>query len=73
MVMSGRGVMSRRGNARALRRRVNVYAIVSRAVEEGSRLGWRRAHKHTETPEEDSAVEAIERAILECLSEAFEW
>jgi hypothetical protein len=30
---------------------VRAYPVLCRAVEEGVRYGWRRAHKHTNTPD----------------------
>ena len=53
--------------------KVNVYAVVQRAVEEGAALGWRRAHKHTDEPTEDGAVEAIAAAVMAALGEVLTW
>ena len=54
--------------------RANLYTIISRAVEEGARIGYRRAHKHTDAPGEDVVLEHVERAVMESLAEviAFE-
>lgn len=34
--------------------RVRAYEVLSRAVEDGVEYGWRRAHKHTDTPGQDA-------------------
>lgn len=50
--------------------RVRAYEVLSRAVEGGVEYGWRRAHKHTETPGEDAIKEQVIQAVL---SEVCEW
>lgn len=52
---------------------LNLYAVVARAVEEGIARGWRRAHKHTESPEEAAILDEIEQAVLNALSEVVLW
>ena len=52
---------------------LNVYAVVSRAVEEGVAYGWRRAHKHTDAPDEALTIDAITTAVLDALSEVVAW
>ena len=49
--------------------KLNAYAVISRAVEEGVTYGYNRAHKHTETPTEDQMVEAIQNAVMSALCE----
>ena len=49
----------------------NTYVIMERAVEEGARLGYRRAFKHVETPSEEAIVDAITNAIMLSVSEVF--
>jgi len=49
--------------------RVNAYKVVSDAVEQGAIYGWYRAHKYTDKPVEDDAVEAIRQAVLNELCE----
>ncbi len=44
--------------------RANVYRIMDDAVENGARLGYRRAHKHTDTPSEEQIVDEIHRAVM---------
>ena len=53
--------------------RLNAYAIIMRAVEEGVTYGYRRAHKHTETPGEDAICEAIAMAVSTALCEVMEF
>lgn len=56
---------------RKLRRRpVRMYTVVADAVRSGVVLGWRRAHKHTDSPSEEHAAECIECAVMEMLIEA---
>jgi hypothetical protein len=49
----------------------NTYVILERAVEEGARLGYRRAFKHNENPSEGAIVDAIAEAIMLTISEVF--
>lgn len=55
--------------------RLNAYAIASRAVEEGIAYGWYRAHKHADSPGEDTIREEIGTAVMTALSEyiQFDW
>lgn len=45
--------------------RVNTYAVLCRAIEEGASAGWRRAHKHSSEPGEDAIILQIVQAILD--------
>lgn len=49
------------------------YSIVSHAVEQGISLGYRRAHKHTDTPSEDLILESVLREVMGCLDEVIQW
>lgn len=53
--------------------KVRLYPLLERAVEEGIALGWNRAHKHADTPNEARIKEEIERAIMSELSELFDF
>jgi hypothetical protein len=53
--------------------RVRAYLVISRAVEDGVELGWRRAHKHTDAPSEDTIREAIAAAVLGEICEWFDF
>lgn len=44
--------------------RFNAAAIIARAVEEGIEYGWRRAHKHTDSPTEEDIKDYLELAVL---------
>jgi hypothetical protein len=49
--------------------RVDVYKVVSRAVEEGIEFGWNRAHKHNDKPTPDAIKNAVYDAIMHELSD----
>lgn len=51
--------------------RPNYYALLSRCVEEGARMGVNRAHKHVEHPDIDSIVEHVELAVMNNICEYF--
>ncbi len=53
--------------------RVNTYAVLRRAIEEGIVYGWRRAHKYTDTPTEPAAHDAILNAVMGEVCEVFEF
>jgi hypothetical protein len=42
----------------------NMYAVLSRAVEEGIEYGWNRAHKHTDHPSVETIKDEMERAVM---------
>ena len=44
--------------------RVNTYAVLARAAEEGVAYGWSRGHKHTQTPSPEAVQQAIEDAVM---------
>lgn len=48
----------------------NTYKLLMECVETGIALGWRRAHKHNDTPDEEAIKLAIEDAIQ---TEICEW
>lgn len=49
--------------------KVDLYTIIGRAVEEGLRFGYRRAHKHTDTPPEEQLLDYMEAEVMSALSE----
>ena len=53
--------------------RVNVYRVISEAVEIGTGRGWRRAHKHADDPGEDAIVTEIHNAVLTELCEVLDF
>jgi hypothetical protein len=53
--------------------KIKAYNIISRAVEEGIDFGYRRAHKYTNTPSEDTIKDELEREIMNSLCEVLEF
>ena len=51
--------------------RARGFAVLSRAVEEGVAAGYRRAHKHSEAPGEETICEHVEREVLGAICEVF--
>lgn len=52
---------------------VRTYEVLSRAVEEGYRRGWNRAHKHTDKPGEDHIEDQVIAAIMGEICEVFDF
>lgn len=52
--------------------RAKAYPVLRRCVEEGAAYGWGRAHKHTEQPVLEDAVEAIANAVMSEICDYFE-
>ena len=50
-----------------------TYALLDRCVEEGIQYGWNRAHKHTDTPDEIWIREQIHQAIMNEISDWFDF
>lgn len=53
--------------------KVDVYKMVSRAVENGVISGWHRAHKHSEAPAAETIRWEIESAVMHELGDVFIW
>lgn len=53
--------------------RLKASEVIARAVEEGVTCGWRRAHKHTDQPSAEGAIEAIETAVMAALDEVLDF
>lgn len=53
--------------------RVNVYAIISDAVENGIRGGWNRAHKHVDEPDKEFIFEELHKYIMMEICEYLEF
>lgn len=49
----------------------NWYELISRAVEEGSARGTRRAFKHDEHPSEDTIAEHVQSEVMNSICEFF--
>lgn len=52
---------------------VDVYAVVSRAVEEGVRRGFNRAHKHVDKPDPEDLMEQIRTSVMADLAEVIKF
>jgi DnaJ-class molecular chaperone len=52
---------------------VNAYAVITRAVEEGVRYGWMRAHKHVDKPDEHQMCQEMENGVMNALCEVLNW
>jgi hypothetical protein len=48
-----------------------LYQLTGEAVEAGLRYGWRRAHKHTDSPSEEQILSALYDAVMLELCERF--
>jgi hypothetical protein len=51
--------------------KVNTYKVLSDCVERGVEIGWRRAHKHTDTPGEGQLRDSIYDNVMTEISEYF--
>ena len=52
---------------------INVWKVVSEAVEAGARYGYRRAHKHQDFPSEEAVIENVSREVMNSLSEVVDF
>ena len=52
---------------------VDTYRVMAEAVENGVAAGWRRAHKHTESPVAEHIKAEIEQAVLQEICEYFQF
>ena len=50
-----------------------TYPLLAKAIEEGVKYGYRRAHKHTETPSEFETCSAVEDAVMYQIAEVFDF
>jgi hypothetical protein len=53
--------------------KVKTLVILERAIEEGVRRGYRRAHKHVDDPTELSICDRIEQCVMEQIHEYFDF
>ena len=53
--------------------KVNVYEVVARAVEEGIKMGYRRAHKYNSHPDEDTILDYIHGETMNSLCEVIDF
>lgn len=52
--------------------RPKTWEVLTMAVEEGVALGYHRAHKHVDQPDEQQLRQAIEEAVMGCIAEWFD-
>lgn len=52
---------------------MNVWKIVSDAVEMGVRMGYRRAYKHVDRPSEEHVVDNVSREVMNSLTEVVDF
>lgn len=45
------------------------YTLIVRSIETGLKLGYNRAHKHTDTPSEEIMIHEMSRAIMNALED----
>ena len=50
--------------------KANMHKILEHCIDTGLELGWRRAHKHTDTPSAELLKNSIEQALWD---ELYEW
>ena len=53
--------------------RFNAYAIIDQAVENGIECGYRRAFKHSESPDEFTIKSEVQTAVMNALCEVLEF
>lgn len=51
--------------------KAKTRVILEMAIEEGVARGWRRAHKHTDSPSEQAVKDAIEDCVMAQIYEYF--
>jgi hypothetical protein len=42
----------------------DTYRILEMAVRDGIAIGYRRAHKHNDNPDQEQLIDAIEQAVM---------
>ena len=53
--------------------KLKMYPLIERIVESGTHAGYHRAHKHTDTPSEETIKQCIEQYIMQGFDEYFEF
>ena len=53
--------------------KVKMYPLIERIVEQGIESGWYRAHKHTDTPSEETIKLCVAEHIMNSFDETFEF
>jgi len=52
---------------------VKMYPLIERLIDEGIEAGWQSAHKHTDSPTEDTIKHCIEQYIMLGFDEVFQF
>jgi hypothetical protein len=53
--------------------RVKEYRVLEECIERGIEFGWRRAHKHTDTPDPATIQCDIHHAVMNEMSDFFDF
>jgi hypothetical protein len=53
--------------------KVKYHVILMRCIEDGITMGWKRAHKHSDTPDVTAIHDAIALAIDQELNDVFDF
>lgn len=53
--------------------RIKIYKLIEQIVEQGIEAGYLRAHKHTDTPDEETIKNCIMQYIMNGFDETFEF
>ena len=53
--------------------KVRAYDVLRRAIEEGVEYGWRRAHKHADSPDAETIKDQLITGILNEVCEYFDF
>jgi|TARA_R110000796_G_scaffold2567_1_gene10098 hypothetical protein len=53
--------------------KLKMYSLLEQIVEQGIDGGWNRAHKHTDTPIEETIKSCIQEYIMNGFDEYFEF
>lgn len=51
--------------------KANEYLVLTDAVDAGVEMGWRRAHKHTDEPDDEAIKSAIYDEVLNAITAMF--
>tara|TARA_B110000902_G_scaffold92916_1_gene110216 strand:+ start:2817 stop:2996 length:180 start_codon:yes stop_codon:yes gene_type:complete len=53
--------------------KIKMYPLIEQIVESGVEAGYTRAHKHTDTPNEETIKQCIHQYVMSGFDEAFEF
>lgn len=53
--------------------KLNIYNILADKIEDGINWGWAHAHKHSDTPSEQTIKDYIHNDIMNSLSEVIDY